>query len=226
MNNDSTKLTVDAVVFGYRAPKEIIVLLIQRKFEPFKGTWALPGGFVLNGESLEDAVYRELQEETGVELSYLEQLYTFGKPDRDPRGHVVSVAYFGLIKPDNLDLVASTDATDAHWFSIKELPKLAFDHQDILNRAINRLRAKVGYEPIGFELLDSKFLFGELENLYMSLLDRTIDRRNFRKKILALGILDELDEKVSQGPGRPAKLFQFNEKRYFELKEQGIFFEI
>ncbi len=223
--NPQIKLTVDAIVFGYNAGK-ISILLIQRKYEPFKGRWAIPGGFVLEEESLEDAVHRELKEETGVSINYLEQLYTFGRVDRDPRGRVVSVAYFGLIHPDGHTLEASTDAELAQWFEIDNLPELSFDHKHILNVAIERLKGKITYEPIGFELLETKFPFSDLEKLYTTLLGRPIDRRNFRKKINSLNILDELDEKVSLGAGRPASLFKFNEKRYKQLKEEGIIFEI
>ncbi|MBU2929280.1 NUDIX hydrolase [Winogradskyella psychrotolerans] len=225
MSNQSIKLSVDAVVFGYEEGN-ISVLLIKRKYEPFKGEWAIPGGFVFNEESLEEAVERELHEETGIKINYLEQLYTFGKPSRDPRGRVVSVAYFGLVRPNAYKIVASTDAEQVQWFNINELPKLAFDHKVILKAAIERLQGKITYEPIGFELLDKKFPFSDLEKLYTTLLGRDIDRRNFRKKIVGLNVLDELDEKVSKGSGRPANLFQFNPKRYFQLKEEGIIFEI
>ena len=225
MSNQSIKLTVDAVVFGYEYGK-ISVLLIKRKYEPFKKKWAIPGGFVLNDESLEEAVERELEEETGVKISYLEQLYTFGSPSRDPRGRVVSIAYFGLVRPNTFKIFASTDAAEVQWFNIDELPELAFDHKKILEIAIKRLQGKITYEPIGFELLDKKFTFSDLEKLYTTLLGREIDRRNFRKKIIGLNVLDELDEKVSKGSGRPANLFQFNQKRYFRLKKEGIIFEI
>jgi len=225
MSNQSIKLSVDAVVFGYEEGN-ISVLLIKRKYEPFKGEWAIPGGFVLNDESLEEAVERELHEETGIKINYLEQLYTFGKPSRDPRGRVVSVAYFGLVRPNAYKIVASTDAEQVQWFNINELPKLSFDHKEILKAAIERLQGKITYEPIGFELLDKKFPFSDLEKLYTTLLGRDIDRRNFRKKMVGLNVLDELDEKVSKGSGRPANLFQFNPKRYFQLKEEGIIFEI
>ena len=221
----SIKLSVDAVVFGYEAGT-ISVLLIKRKYEPFKDKWAIPGGFVENDESLETAVERELLEETGIKINYLEQLYTFGKPNRDPRGRVVSIAYFGLVRPNAFNIFASTDAEQVQWFNINELPKLSFDHKEILKTAIERLQAKITYEPIGFELLDKKFPFSDLEKLYTTLLGRDIDRRNFRKKIISLNVLDELEEKVSKGSGRPANLFQFNQKRYFQLKEEGIIFEI
>ncbi len=219
------QLTVDAVVFGYESGN-ISVLLVKRKYEPYKNAWALPGGFVLEKENLEEAVQRELSEETGVKINYLEQLYTFGDLGRDPRGRVVSVSYFGLVKPNAFELTASTDATRAKWFSIKKLPRLAFDHKKILKIAIERLQGKITYEPIGFELLDKKFPFSDLEKLYTTLLDREIDRRNFKKKITSLKVLDELEEKVSIGRGRPASLFSFNEKRYFQLKKEGIIFEI
>lgn len=225
MNKQSIKLSVDAVVFGYEEGN-ISVLLIKRKYVPFKGQWAIPGGFILNDESLEDAVERELLEETGIKINYLEQLYTFGKPDRDPRGRVVSIAYFGLIRSNVFKIFASTDAEQVQWFNINELPKLSFDHKEILIVAIERLQGKISYEPIGFELLDEKFPFSDLEKLYTTLLGREIDRRNFRKKIISLNVLDELDEKVSKGSGRPANLFQFNQKRYFQLKKEGIIFEI
>ena len=221
----SIKLSVDAIVFGYEAGS-ISILLIKRKYEPFKGKWAIPGGFVLNDESLEEAVERELKEETGIKINYLEQLYTFGKPNRDPRGRVVSIAYFGLIRPNAFKIFASTDAEQAQWFNINDLPELSFDHKEILDAAIKRLKGKITYEPIGFELLDKQFPFSDLEKLYSTLLGRQVDRRNFRKKIISLNVLDELEEKVSKGSGRPANLFQFNQKRYFHLKKEGIIFEI
>ena len=225
MKTQDIKLTVDAVVFGYE-DGEISVLLIKRKYEPFKGNWAIPGGFVKEEESLEEAVERELHEETGVRINYLEQLYTFGKPDRDPRERVVSVAYFGLVRPDAFRILASTDAEEVEWFNINNLPELSFDHKEILKIAIGRLKAKITYEPLGFELLDKKFPFSDLEKLYATLLGREVDRRNFRKKIMHLNVLDELDEKVSKGSGRPANLFRFNQKRYFQLKQEGIIFDI
>jgi 8-oxo-dGTP diphosphatase len=220
------RLTVDAVVFGYESPSNISVLLVKRRFDPFQGHWAIPGGFVLDNESLEEAVKRELKEETGVKINYLEQLYTYGDIGRDPRGRVITVAYFGLVKSTEFHIMADTDAEDVEWFEMSQLPPLAFDHQHIIQKAYQRLQAKITYEPIGFELLDKKFLFSELENLYSTLLGRPVDRRNFRKKVLSFGILDELNEKVSEGRGRPASLFQFNVKRYRELKTSGFYFDL
>jgi 8-oxo-dGTP diphosphatase len=221
-------VAVDAIVFGYSKGEGVSVLLIQRKYPPFKNDWALPGGFVQEEESLETAVRRELKEETGIEVNYLEQLYTFGEPGRDPRQRILSVAYFALVKSSLFQqLKASTDAENAQWFGIKSLPSLAFDHQQILRIAIERIRTKIRYQPIGFELLDRKFPFADLENLYITLLDRDIDRRNFHRKMMALAILDETDEYAPQeGKGRPSKLFKFNKKRYQQLVQDGMNFEI
>jgi len=222
------KVAVDAIVFGYSRQDGVSVLLVQRKYEPYKNSWALPGGFVLETESLEEAVKRELSEETGIRVQYLEQLYSFGEPGRDPRQRIISIAYWGLVKTSQFaQLLASTDAQNAAWFNIKSLPPLAFDHRTIVQTGIERLRSKIRYQPVGFELLDRKFPFAELEQLYTVLLDRPIDRRNFSKKIMALGILDETDEVAkSEGKGRPGKLFQFNKKRYQALLKEGISFEI
>lgn len=215
------------MVFGYTSAEGLQVLLIQRDIDPYKGQWALPGGLVMNNETLEQAVQRELVEETGVSINYLEQLYSFGAVDRDPRNRVVSVAYFGLVKPDAFQLHASTDARQAQWYNTKKLPPLAFDHQQIVNKAIERLKAKLSYEPIGFELLDKKFPFSELEKLYTTVLDRPIDRRNFKKKIMKFGFLEETNEKQKHsGSGRPGNLYKFHEKRYFHLIKEGINFEI
>ncbi|MEQ9266394.1 MAG: NUDIX domain-containing protein [Balneolaceae bacterium] len=223
-----TKVTVDAVVFGYSKNDGVKILLIKRKYDPFKGCWALPGGFVQDGESLEDSVERELYEETGLKINYLEQLFTFGKINRDPRGRIISVAYFGLINSDKfLKLSASTDADDANWFSINSLPVLAFDHKEILKKAIERLRNKIEYQPLGFELLDTKFPFSDLERLYTILSDREIDRRNFKKKIMSFGFIEELNEfEKKSGSGRPGKLYRFNKDVYLKLTKEGIHFEI
>jgi 8-oxo-dGTP diphosphatase len=222
------KVAVDAIVFGYSKSEGVSVLLIKRKYPPFKNSWAIPGGFVLENESLEEAVKRELVEETGITVQYLEQLYSFGEPKRDPRQRIISIAYFALVKSSLFQqLKASTDAEEAQWFSINKLPALAFDHQQILQVAIERIRAKIRYQPIGFELLDKKFPFADLEKLYIALLDRAIDRRNFTKKILSLGLLEDTGElAASSGAGRPSKIYQFNKKRYQHLLKEGMHFEI
>jgi 8-oxo-dGTP diphosphatase len=224
--NQAIKVSVDAVVFGYDPDEGVSVLLIKRKFEPFKKYWALPGGLVKNEESLELAVQRELKEEAGIDVNYLEQLYSFGQPGRDPRNRVISVAYYGLVRPRDYQLSAQTDAEDVAWFNIRKLPRLAFDHKNIVDLAIKRLRGKLAYEPVGFELLDKRFPFSDLEKLYQALLDNELDRRNFKKKIMGYGFLEEMDESIQRGAGRPARLYQFNKKKYFELKENGYNFDL
>ena len=171
---------------------------------------------------------RELSEETGIKVNYLEQLYTFGAPKRDPRQRIISIAYFALVKSSMFQqLKASTDATEAQWFNINKLPVLAFDHKEILQTAIERIRAKIRYQPIGFELLDKNFPFADVEKLYITLLDRKIDRRNFTKKILSLGLLEDTGEfAAATGAGRPSKIYQFNKKRYEQLLKEGMHFEI
>lgn len=225
--NQNIHVSVDAVVFGYAASEGLQILLIKRKVRPFEDSWALPGGLVKNDETLESAVERELVEETGVSINYLEQLYTFGEPSRDPRNRVITVAYFGLVKPAIFDIKADTDASEVCWFNVKEIPPLAFDHEHILDMALARLRGKITYEPIGFELLDKKFPFSDLQKLYEALLGTSLDRRNFKKKILSFGFIEETQEKQKmEGSGRPGYLYQFNDRKYFQLKKQGIVFEI
>lgn len=220
------KIAVDAVVFGYFENRELHILLIKRNIEPFLDSWALPGGLVKNEETLEEAISRELHEETGVNTTFIEQLYTFGELNRDPRNRVISVAYLGLVNPKSCDLKASTDASDAQWFSINNLPNLAFDHLMIVTKALERLRTKIQYQPIGFNLLKTEFAFSDLESLYQSILGRDIDRRNFRKKIMSYNLLIETKNLRKEGSGRPAKLFQFNQEKYQSLEQQGFYFEI
>jgi len=220
------RVAVDAVVFGYESKKNLSVLLIKRGVEPFKNSWALPGGLVKEDESLEQAVKRELKEETSVKIDYLEQLYTFGKPKRDPRNRVVSISYFALVRPNHFKIQADTDADEVQWFPVDDIPKLAFDHQQIFDMAKKRLQAKLQYQPIGFDLLSKEFPFSDLEHLYTTILENNIDRRNFRKKILSFGIVEETDKISQQGSGRPAKLFRFNKAKYDQLENEGFHFEI
>lgn len=225
---EELKVSVDGIVFGYSKESGVNLLLIKRKYPPFEGKWALPGGFLKSNENLDQAIERELKEETGLSINYLEQLYTFGELKRDPRTRVITVAYFGLINSEAYkELNATTDASEAKWFNVENLPDLAFDHDKIIKVAFKRLRLKVQYEPIGFELLGDKFPFSDLETLYNSLLESPIDRRNFKKKVMSYGIIDELDEYAQQkGAGRPAKLYKFNKEIYKHLQEKGIYFEI
>lgn len=217
-------LTVDCVVFGFEG-RGLQVLLIRRGIAPFKGAWALPGGFVRMDEGLEQAARRELEEETGLKRVFLEQLFTWGDVGRDPRGRVVSVAYFALVRPDQHPAKGDTDADEADWFSLTELPELAFDHDRILARALERLRGKVRYQPLGFELLPEKFSLGQLQTLYEAVLGREIDKRNFRKKVLSFDFLAPMEEFTS-GAHRPARLYRFDQEKYQGLLECGFLFEL
>ncbi len=218
-------LTVDCVVFGFDEG-ELKVLLIQRGLEPFQGRWALPGGFVRVDEPLEDAARRELAEETGLRDVFLEQLFTFGAVNRDPRERVVSVAYYALVKLSDHRARAATDAANAEWFPISKVPKLAFDHGEILATALARLKGKVRYQPIGFELLPPKFTLSQLQHLYEAIVEAPLDKRNFRKKALSFGLLVPMRERQMAGRHRPAQLFRFDADKYEKLKKRGFNFEI
>jgi 8-oxo-dGTP diphosphatase len=194
--------------------------------EPYAGRWALPGGFVRMEESLDAAARRELEEEAGIRPGHMEQLYTFGDPGRDPRGRVVTVAYFALVKLSDHTLHAATDAREAAWFSVWDAPKLAFDHADVLATALQRLKGKVRYQPIGFELLPPKFTLTQLQRLYEVILERPLDKRNFRKKILAMDLLEELDEVEQDVSHRAARLYRFDHKKYKQLEKAGFNFEL
>ncbi len=219
-------LAVDCVVFGLD-DEALKVMLIQRDLLPFVGQWALPGGFVRVDESLDSAARRELQEETGLHDIFLEQLYTFGDLGRDPRDRVVTVAYYALVSlRDHPHVKATTDARAARWFAIADVPSLAFDHDRILAMALERLRGKIRYEPIGFELLPAKFTLTQLQSLYETVLGQALDKRNFRKKILAMNLLVALDETETGVRHRAARLYRFDGDRYAQLRQQGIHFEI
>jgi 8-oxo-dGTP diphosphatase len=218
-------LTVDCVVFGLDE-QGLQVLLIRRGLEPFRGRWALPGGFVHLDETLEEAALRELREETGMSRVFLEQLYTFGAVDRDPRERVVSVAYYALVNLSEHAVTAASDAADVGWFAVDDLPALAFDHDGIFEVALTRLKAKVRYQPIGFELLPEKFTLSQLQRMYEQILERSLDKRNFRRRILAMDLLVELDEVESDVAHRAARLYRFDEERYRRLVEAGFSFEI
>lgn len=218
-------LTVDCVVFGFDGG-ELEALLIQRALEPFKGRWALPGGFVRVDETVDAAARRELEEETGLKNVFLEQLFTFGEVDRDPRERIVSVAYYALVKLSDHRAKAATDAVNAEWFAISKIPKLAFDHADILATALARLRSKVRYQPIGFELLPPRFTLTQLQRLYEAVLETELDKRNFRKKVLGFGLLIPLKETQMTGRHRPAQLFRFDTGKYEKLRQRGFNFEL
>ena len=218
-------LTTDCVIFGYDC-SELKILLIERGIEPFKGNWAFPGGFVHENETTEQGAVRELFEETSLKDVYIEQLYTFSDVDRDPRGRVVSVVYFALVKLENQNIKAGDDAKNAKWFSISEVPDLAFDHQKILEVALTRLKGKIRYQPIGFELLSQRFTLPQLQQLYESILGISLDKRNFRKKIKAFNLIKKCGEKEKNVSHRAAELYMFNKEKYKQLSQQGFNFEI
>ena len=218
-------LAVDCVVFGLD-DEDLKVMLIERGQAPFKGRWALPGGFVRLDETLDEAARRELEEETGLKRLFLEQLYPFGGIKRDPRERVVSVAYYALCNLRDHKVQGATDAANAAWFGLHDLPSLAFGHDDILATAVERIRGKVRYVPIGFELLPRKFTLTQLQKMYEKILDRELDKRNFRKKVLGMGILEETDEVQQDVAHRAARLYRFDEQAYKRLVKQGFNFEL
>ena len=198
---ENPSVTVDIVIFTIQ-DNELRVLLVKRNLEPFKDEWAIPGGFVRIQESLESAAKRELEEETGVKGVYLEQLYTFGDPKRDPRGRVITVSYYALINSDKILLRAETDASDAKWFHISKIPALAFDHKKIMEYAIKRLKWKFEYTAVAFSLLPYKFTMSQVQGLYEIVFNQEFDKRNFAKKMLSLNILkeEEIKKDVSHRP--------------------------
>lgn len=218
-------LTTDCIIFGFDEV-ELKVLLIERGIEPYKGQWAFPGGFVQMDETTEEGAKRELFEETGLKNVFIEQLFTFSDVDRDPRGRVVSVAYYALVNLKEHKAVAGDDAAKAKWFSVKKVPSLAFDHEKIFRMAMYRLKGKIRYQPIGFELLPEKFTLTDLQHLYELTLEIKLDKRNFRKKILKMDLLIELDEKQENVAHKAAKFHKFNKTKYEQLRTKGFNFEI
>ena len=198
------------------------VLLVKRQQAPYRGAWALPGGLVSRDESVDDAALRELQEETNIGNIYLEQLYTFGEPLRDPRGRVITVAYYALVNWQQFQLKARQRVTEASWYPVKRLPPLAFDHQRIVEYALERLRNKINYTTVGFQLLPRQFTLTELQGSYEVILSRRLDKRNFRRKMLQLGILKGTREFKANGRQRPARLYTFAEPKVVKLQEKGI----
>jgi 8-oxo-dGTP diphosphatase len=212
-------VATDCVIFGFDGIK-LKVLLIERGEAPYKGRWAFPGGFMLMDETAETCAKRELKEETNLTANYIEQFYAFTDVERDPRERVVSIAYFALVKIQAV--VGGDDAKRAQWFAMDESPPLAFDHDHILRRATERLRERIHFQPIGFDLLPEKFTLKELQMLYEAILGVRFDRRNFAKKMLHLDLLTQSDETVWPTPKREAFLFSFNKEKYFEFKQKGF----
>jgi 8-oxo-dGTP diphosphatase len=212
-------VATDCVIFGFDGIK-LHVLLIERGGEPYKGMWAFPGGFLKMEEDAEQGALRELKEETNLTAKYIEQFYTFSDPHRDPRERIISIAYYALVKIQEVQ--GGDDAAKAQWFAIDEIPRLAFDHDRILRKAMEKLRERIHFQPIGFELLPEKFTLKELQMLYEAILGVQFDRRNFAKKMLHFELLNQLDETVWPTPKREAFLYSFNKEKYFELKQKGF----
>lgn len=221
-------ITTDAVVFGFDG-EQLNVLLIKRGLEPFANCWALPGGFIKEeDESATACVYRELHEETNVDDIYLEEFKTFSQKGRDPRERVITIAYFALVVKDKYQIKGGDDAKVAQWFPVNNLPELAFDHKDIIELALDRLRQRIHFEPIGFHLLDKEFTMPQLQNIYIAILNppaddlKLRDRRNFPKKMLKLGYIKDTGKKVTGNPYRSPRLYTFDEKAYKEAKKIGM----
>ena len=212
-------VTTDCVIFGFDGER-LQVLLIERGIEPYKGKWAFPGGFLKMDETAEEGARRELKEETGLDGAYMEQFHTFSAPERDPRERVITIAYYALVKIQ--EVKGGDDAASARWFPLDDIPSLAFDHDYILRMATQRLREQIHFQPIGFELLPERFTLKELQLLYEAILGINFDRRNFSKKMMHLEILIDLEETVWPTPKREAKLYKFNAEKYEELKRKGF----
>lgn len=221
---DKVLLAVDCIIFGFDG-EDLKILLIKRDFEPEKGKWSLIGGFLKKEENLDKAAIRVLDHLTGLDDVYMEQFYVFSKLDRDPEERTISVAYYALID------IASHNKKDTHldtakWFSVNEVPKLIFDHNEMVERAISRLKYRTKTKPIGFELLPNKFTMLQLQNLYESVLNQKLDKRNFTSKINALKILEKLDEKDMESSKKGSFLYQFDSEKYHEKLKEGFVFKI
>jgi 8-oxo-dGTP diphosphatase len=219
-------VAVDCIIFGYDLlDKKIKLLLSKRIFEPALGKWSLAGGFVEENESLDKAACRVLRNITGLESVYMKQSYSYGNVDRDPGDRVISVAYFALIAIRDIDKDLA-DKNGVHWRSIDRLPDLIFDHPEMVKKALSDLQSQVKVKPIGFELLPEKFTLVQLQDLYEAIYQRSVDKRNFRKKILSMGIIEKLDEKEKETSKKGAYYYRFNEDRYKKLKQNGFYFNL
>lgn len=219
-------VAVDSIIFGFNEnDTELKVLLLKRKFEPAKGEWSLMGGFVNPDESLDAAAQRIVLQLTGLDDVYMEQLYAFGDPDRDPGGRIISVSYVSLIKINEHDreLVRKNGA---YWIPLSELPNLIFDHSEMVSKALRKLRIRARTQPIGFELLPEKFTIPQLQRLYEAIYQTPFDKRNFRRKVLTMGLLDKLDEKEKETSKKGAYYYEFNAIKYQEFLQKGFNFEL
>ncbi|MCB0283094.1 MAG: NUDIX hydrolase [Calditrichaeota bacterium] len=227
MNTNSIlkNLSVDCVVFGFQNP-DLEVLLIKLDVDPERGSWALPGGNILMDEGLNNAAARVLEELTGVNEIYMEQVAAFGAVSRFPLHRVVTFTYYALINPELYMLKAGIKASDVKWFKISEVPSMPFDHNQILAAALNRLKARVRYRPIGFELLPKKFTLTHIQNLYQSILGHDLDKRNFRRKIMKMNLISKLDEQQRGVAHRLPQLYSFDKRTYVKLRKNGFNFDL
>jgi 8-oxo-dGTP diphosphatase len=225
MNDVIRNLSIDCVVFGFEKSR-LEVLLIKRAIAPNEGMWALPGGFIKTDERVEPAVDRILYANTGIRDIYLEEVGVFDAVDRYPSWRVFSIAHFALVSPEHYSLAPGIDTSEVCWFDIADLPELPFDHGEILDAALMKLRKRVRNRPIGFELLPRKFTLPQLQSLYEAILGHNLDKRNFRKKIMRMGVLKQLKEKDPDNKRRAACLYTFDMSAYDQLKDDGILFEL
>jgi len=225
-NSTGHLVAVDCIIFGYDILEKVIkLLLFKRIVEPAKGKWSLAGGFVDANESLDEAASRILRKLTGLESVYMKQSYAYGESDRDPGARVISVAYFALIaiRDINKELAKQNGVS---WRSLSHLPELIFDHPLMVRRALTDLQSQVKIKPVGFELLPEKFTLVQLQDLYEAIYQKMVDKRNFRKKILSMGIIEKLDEKERETSRKGAYYYKFNEGTYKKLKENGFYFNL
>ena len=219
-----SSLTIDCTIFGFE-DFQLKILLVKRNIDPSRGMWQLPGGWIGEGEALDSAAQRILEEATGVPSIYMEQMRAFGDVNRYPDFRIITIGYTALIKPENYILRHGLETSDVRWFNAKDIPELAFDHGAIAEYALENLKKKIREEPVSFELLPSKFTLPEIQALYESVLGEPHDRRNFRKKILSMEILERLDETQQGGAHRAPRLYRFDRKRYKKRMEEGFVFE-
>ncbi|MFW5832083.1 MAG: NUDIX hydrolase [Prolixibacteraceae bacterium] len=223
---DKLLVAVDSIIFGFdEEGRELKLLILKRKFEPAKGKWSLMGGFTNKNESLDDAARRIVLQLTGLDNVYMEQLYAFGEPERDPGGRIISVAYFSLIRIDEYDR-QRVKKYGACWVALSNLPELIFDHNEMTTKALRKLRIRARTQPIGFELLPDKFTIPQLQGLYEAIYQQPFDKRNFRRKILSMGFLEKLDEKEKESSKKGAFYYRFNQQKYHELLQKGFDFKI
>lgn len=223
-NRDTHLIAVDCIIMGFK-DNDLHVLAAKRQFEPMKGGWSLMGGFVNQGESINEAAGRVLDEFTGIDGIFMEQLGAYGEVERDSGERVVSIAYYALVDMDKFD-TSLVEKYDARWISISHLPELIFDHNKMVRDTINTLQRRAAVKPIGFNLLGDQFTLPSLQSLYESIYQETIDKRNFRKKILSMDILEKLDEKDKSSSKRGAFYYQFNKDKYDQLIQQGLHFSL